>query len=131
MDDKNIVLYNRDDTGTKRRIDTLFDYNSFITTNSFHSAGGGDNRSLQTAIDELMGHFNYAMNEYHDQYRNATTSRLLKTKVSANGFWTSPIKTIMNLKTVRKFDFTTSAKSEDGKKSVEIGFEKNVITLKM
>lgn len=131
MDDKNIVLYNRDDTGTKRRIDTLFDYNSFITTNSFHSAGAGDNRSLQTAIDELMGHFNYAMNEYHDQYRNATTSRLLKTKVSANGFWTSPIKTIMNLKTVRKFDFTTSAKSEDGKKSVEIGFEKNVITLKM
>jgi len=129
MDKNDIVLYERDDTWAKRRIDTLFDYDSFVTTNTFH--GAWDSRSLQTAIDWLMGHFNYAMNEYHEQYRNTTRSNLLKTSVSANGFWTSPIKTIMNLRTVRKFDFTAKAVSEDGKKNVDISFEKNVITLKM
>jgi len=71
------------------------------------------------------------MNEYHESYRNATRRSLLKTPVSANGFRTSPLKTIMNLKTVRKFDFNASAKSEDGKQSVDITFKKNLITLKM
>jgi len=64
------------------------------------------------------------MNQYHENYRNATRSRLLKTKVSANSFWCSPIKTIMNLRTVRQFDFTTNVGD------VEISFEKNNITLK-
>lgn len=134
MDDKNIALYEWDDTGAKRRVNTLFDYNGFVTTNTFHNVIRGrenDPKSLQTAIDGLMGHFNYAMNEYHKQYRNATTSRLLKTKVSANSFWTSPIKTVMNLRTVRKFDFTAKAASDDGNQNVDINFEKNVITLKM
>lgn len=129
MDDKNILLYERDDTKAKRKIKTLFDYESFVNTNTFH--GKKDSTSLQTAIDGLMGHFNYAMNEYHEQYRTATKWTLLKTKVSANSFWTSPLKTIMNLRTIRTFDFSTNVASEDGKKNVEISFEKNVITLKM
>lgn len=129
MDDKNIVLYERDDTGAKRTVVTLFDYESFVNTNTFH--GRKDSTSLQTAIDGLMEHFNYAMNEYHEQYRTATKWSLLKTKVSANSFWTSPLKTIMNLRTIRTFDFTANVTSEDGKKNVDISFEKNVITLKM
>jgi len=129
MNDKNITLYERNDTWGVRTERILFDYDAFVTTNTFH--GAGDNRSLQTAIDELMGHFNFAMNEYHEGYRNATRSRLLKTKVSANNFRTSPLKTIMNLKTVRKFDFTAKAASDDGKQNVDISFEKNIITLKM
>lgn len=129
MDDKNISLYERDDSGAKRRIETLFDYDSFATTNTFH--GANDSKSLQTAIDELMGHFNYAMNTYHENYRKTVKSRLLKTKVSANWFWTSPIKTIMNIKGVRKFDFTTNAANEEGTKKVNITFEKNLITLEM
>lgn len=129
MDDKNIWLYDRDDTGAKRKVETLFDYDAFITTNTFH--GTGDSRSLQTAIDKLMEHFTYAMNEYHEQYKNTTKSLLLKTNISANSFWTSPLKTIMNLRTVRKFDFTASTKSDDGKENVKITFEKNIITLKM
>ncbi len=64
------------------------------------------------------------MNQYHENYRNATRSRLLKTKVSANSFWASPLKTIRNLRTVRQFDFTTQVGD------VEISFEKNNITLK-
>lgn len=71
------------------------------------------------------------MNAYHEQYSSATRSRLLKTKVSANSFWTSPLKTIMNLKTVRKFDFTATASDTAGNKSVDISVTKNVITLKM
>lgn len=127
--DKNITLYDWDDAGGIRAEKILFDYDAFVATNTFH--GTGDNRSLQTAIDELMGHFNYAMNTYHEQYRKATKSNLLKTNISANNFWTSPLKTIMNLKTTRKFDFTTTAKSDDGKQNVEIEFKNNTIRLKM
>jgi hypothetical protein len=79
---------------------------------------------LQTGIDKLMTNFNMAMNKYHEQYNKATKSRLLRTPVSANSFWTSPIKTIRNLRTVRKFDFATNVGD------VEITFEKNKITLK-
>lgn len=122
MNDKNIALYGWDDVWWVRTETTLFDYDSFVNTNTFH--GMGDSRSLQTAIDTLMGHFNFAMNQYHEGYRNAVRSRLLKTKVSANSFWCSPIKTIMNLKNVRQFDFETKVWD------VDITFVKNKITLK-
>lgn len=121
IEDNNIILYETDDSSWTRNTKTLFDYESFLTTNTFHWTG--DSRSLQTGIDELMSNFNMAMNKYHEQYNKATKKRLLKTKVSANSFWTSPIKTIMNLRTVRKFDFTTNIGD------VQISFEKNKITL--
>lgn len=122
MNKENISLVETNDTWGTRTENVLFDYDSFVTTNTFH--GMGNSRSLQTAIDVLMWHFNFSMNQYHEWYRNATRSRLLKTKVSANNFWTSPIKTITNLRTVRQFDFTTNVGD------VEISFEKNNITLK-
>lgn len=122
MNKENIFLIETNDTWGTRTENVLFDYDSFVTTNTFH--GMWNSRSLQTAIDSLMDHFNFSMNQYHENYRNATRSRLLKTNVSANSFWTSPIKTVMNLRTVRQFDFTTNVGD------VEISFEKNNITLK-
>ncbi len=82
MDGNNIVLEQQDNQanygGTYRRNTTvLFDYKYFENTNTFDSDRGNENRRLRIGIDRLMGHFNFAMNELHYQYRQATERRRL------------------------------------------------------
>jgi len=77
MDGKNIILEQQDDhtnfgTTHRRNTTVLFDHQYFENTNTFDSAIPDENRSLRIGIDRLMGHFNFAMNEIHYQYRQAS-----------------------------------------------------------
>jgi hypothetical protein len=80
MDGENIVLEQQDNAtnygGTHRRNTTvLFDQKYFENSNTFDSTSGHENRRLRVGIDKLMGHFNFAMNELHYQYRQASERR--------------------------------------------------------
>jgi len=140
MDGKNIVLEQQDDHtntwGTHRRNTTvLFDHQYFENTNTFDSTSGNENRRLRVGIDRLMGHFNFAMNELHYQYRQATEKKRMglrrwDTRMTLpTSFWLSPIKKLINLGTTTKFDFTTNVQSNG--KSVSVDFKDNKFTLTM
>jgi hypothetical protein len=140
MDGDNIVLEQQDNQtnygGTHRRNTTiLFDYKYFENSNSFDATRGNENRRLRIGIDRLMGHFNFAMNELHYQYRQATERRWLglrrwTTRMTLpSSFFLSPIKKIINLRTTTKFDFSTTAQSNG--KSISIQCIKNKFTLNM
>ncbi|MCX6824516.1 MAG: hypothetical protein NT085_05325 [candidate division SR1 bacterium] len=140
MDGKNIVLEQQDDHtnagGTHRRNTTvLFDHQYFENTNTFDSTRGNENRRLRVGIDRMMGHFNFAMNELHYQYRQASERRWMglrrgETRMTLpTSFWLSPIKKLINLGTTTKFDFSTTAQANG--KSVSIEFKKNKFTLNM
>ncbi|HMS91410.1 MAG TPA: hypothetical protein PKC87_04275, partial [Candidatus Absconditabacterales bacterium] len=138
MDEKNIVLEQQDNQtnfgGTHRRNTTvLFDHQLFENTNTFDSATGNANRRLRIGIDRMMGHFNFAMNELHDQYRQASERRWMglrrgETRMTLpTSFWLSPIKKMMNFRTTTKFDFSTNVQSNG--KTISIDFKKNVFSL--
>ena len=138
MDGKNIVLEQQDDHtnawGTHRRNTTvLFDHQYFENTNTFDSTRGDENRKLRVGIDKMMWHFNFAMNELHYQYRQASERRRMglrrwETRMTLpTSFWLSPIKKIINLNTTTKFDFSTNAQANG--KSVNIEFKNNKFTL--
>lgn len=140
MDGDNIVLEQQDNQtnygGTHRRNTTvLFDYKYFENTNTFDSTRGNENRRLRIGIDRLMGHFNFAMNELHYQYRQATERRWLGLRRWATrmtlptSIFLSPIKKLMNFRTTTKFDFSTTVQSNG--KSVSVEFIRNKFTLNM
>ena len=140
MDGKNIVLEQQDDhtnawTTHRRNTTVLFDHQDFESTNTFDSTRGNENRRLRVGIDRMMGHFNFAMNELHYQYRQASEKRWMglrrwETRMTLpTSFWLSPIKKIMNLGTTTKFDFSTTAESNG--KNVNIEFKNNKFTLNM
>lgn len=140
MDGDNIVLEQQDNQtnywGTHRRNTTaLFDYKYFENTNTFDSKRGDENRRLRIGIDRLMGHFNFAMNELHYQYRQATERRRLGLRRWATrmtlptSIFLSPIKKLFNFRTTTKFDFSTTVQSNG--KSVSVEFIRNKFTLNM
>ncbi len=138
MDGNNIVLEQQDNQtnfGTTHRRNTtvLFDHQYFENTNTFDARTGNENRRLRVGIDRLMGHFNFAMNELHYQYRQASERRWMGLRRGATrmtlptSFWLSPIKKMMNFRTTTTFDFATTVQSNG--KNVSIEFKKNVFTL--
>lgn len=138
MEDKNIVLEEQDNQtnfgSTYRRNTTvLFDYQLFENSNTFDATRGDENRRLRVGIDQMMGHFNFAMNELHCQYRQASEKRRMGLRRGATrmtlptSFWLSPIKKIMNLRTTTTFDFATNVQSNG--KNISIDFSKNTFTL--
>lgn len=140
MDGDNIVLEQQDNQknygGTYRRNTTvLFDHKYFESTNTFDSKIGDENRRLRIGIDKLMGHFNFAMNELHYQYRQATERRRLGFRRWAmrmtlpTSIFLSPIKKLFNFRTTTKFDFSTTVQSNG--KSISVEFIKNKFTLNM
>lgn len=138
MDGNNIVLEQQDNKtnfgGTHRRNTTvLFDQKYFENSNTFDSTSGHENRRLRIGIDKLMGHFNFAMNELHYQYRQASERKRMglrrwETRTTLpTSFFLSPIKKILNFRTTTKFDFSTTVQSNG--KNVSVDFKKNKFTL--
>ena len=80
-----------------------------------------------------MGHFNFAMNELHYQYRQASERRWMglrrgETRMTLpTSIRLSPIKKMINFRTTTKFDFTTNVQSNG--KNVSIEFKDNTFTL--
>ncbi len=90
----------------------LFNEQIFQNTNKYDSTHAND--SLEEWIYSIASHFSYAMNRIHDNYRKSIKrsirrwlQRWWKTNLPTS-FWTSPIRKIMNIKNVTKFDFSTS-----------------------
>ncbi len=130
MDNNNVVLEDQDDQtnfgGNKRRItEVLFDYKLFDNTNTFE---GATNRSLRQGIDKLMGHFNKAMNQTHEQYRKATEKKFFTKTHLPTSAWTSPIKKLLNMRTTTNFDFQTTVTGANGKKA-SVVFKENMFTI--
>lgn len=105
----NVVLANSNvNVGTRRdAVTTLFDYNQHFASSQNWENGG---TSLEYGIYSMMNHFNSAMEQTHQQYRNAITTRCLSsgdklnTRVSLSR-WKNPIKSLFNIGKQRKFDF--------------------------
>lgn len=140
MDGQNIVLEQQDNQtnygGTFRRNTTvLFDHQYFENTNTFDATTGNENRRLRIGIDRLMGHFNFAMNELHYQYRQASERRRFglrrwETRMTLpTSLWFSPIKKILNIGKTTKFDFTANVESNG--KTISIECVKNKFTFNM
>lgn len=140
MDGDNIVLEQQDNQanhgGTYRRNTTvLFDHQYFENTNTFDSTRGNENRRLRVGIDKLMGHFNFAMNELHYQYRQASERKWMglrrwETRMTLpTSFFLSPIKKILNIGKTTNFDFSTTVQSNG--KNISVEFVKNKFTFNM
>lgn len=119
-------------TGTEK--DTfIFDQNSFLNVNEFDT--WETNWRLREWLEILWYHFNLAMNEVHKQYRKSTKKRILWLLHSKNkmklptSFWLSPIKKLLNCKTITNFDFNTSINPQW--KNIKIDFHKNKFTIDM
>jgi hypothetical protein len=76
MQGSNVVLAHSNVNVATRRDDvtTLFDYNQHFAASQNWENGG---TSLEFGISAMMEHFNCAMEQTHQQYRNAITSRCL------------------------------------------------------
>ena len=131
----NIVIKqinNLTSTDTEKDI-FVFDQNSFLNVNEFDA--GQTNWRLREWLETLWYHFNMAMNHLHKQYRKATERRVCKILYSRNTmwlptcFWLSPIKKILNAKTVTDFDFSTTVNSNW--KNIKIDFQKSKFTINM
>ncbi len=119
-------------TGTEKDI-FIFDQNSFLNVNEFDT--WVTNWRLRAWLETLWYHFNLAMNEAHRQYRNSTKRRIWWLLHSKNkmklptSFWLSPIKKLLNCKTITNFDFNTSINPQW--KNIRIDFHKNKFTIDM
>ena len=133
MQGANVVLANSNvNVGTRRNTPTtIFDYNQYFTA-SQNWEDNAEHRSLELGIYNMMNHFNCAMEQTHQQYKNAITSRCLgagdklNTRVNLSR-WKNPIKTLRNLGKKRKFDFDIQ-ETIDGKQ-VMISFRNNKFSI--
>ena len=111
----------------------VFDQDAFLNANEFDT--GQTNWRLREWLETLGYHFNMAMEHLHKQYRKWTERRLCGLLYSKNtmrlptSFWLSPIKKILNAKTVTNFDFSTTVNSNW--KNIKIDFRKSKFTINM
>lgn len=141
--DGNLVLKERGEIWYKSdKPAENFKQKIFLWVNDFERVDNNDKERdlpdiwvLRRWIEWVWLHFNKAMNTLHEKYRKWVERRFLWAINSRNRFrlpvsaWTSPIKKLLNCKTVSKFDFTTTVNSKW--KSINIDFSKNKFTISM
>ncbi len=135
IENGNIVVRQIDNLTTLSREDSkiIFDQEKFLNSNEFDKVN--HNWALRQWLDKIWIHFNLAMNQLHKQYRKWVEKRfgsLISSKsrmTLPTSFWLSPVKKILNLGDISKFDFNTTVQS--GWKNINIDFKKNKFTINM
>jgi len=135
--DGNLVMKERNEIWYKSdKPEEKFTQKVFLWVNDFERDGDADDIwILRRWIEWLWLHFNKAMNTLHRKYRKWVERRFVWALHSRNRFrlpvtaWTSPIKKLLNCKTVSNFDFTTTVNSKW--ESINIDFSRNKFTINM
>lgn len=135
--DGNLVMKERNEIWYKSdKPEEKFTQKVFLWVNDFERDGDADDIwVLRRWIEWLWLHFNKAMNTLHRKYRKWVERRFVWALHSRNRFrlpvtaWTSPIKKLLNCKTVSNFDFSTTVESKW--ESINIDFARNKFTINM
>jgi len=127
----NVVLANSNvNVGTRREhVTTLFDFGQHFGASQNWETGG---TSLESGIFNMMNHFNCAMEQTHQQYRNAITTRCLgagdklNTRVNLS-WWKNPLKSLWNIRNKRTFEINDQQVIRG--KQVTIAFKNNTFSI--
>lgn len=135
--DGNLVIKERNEIWYKSdKPEEKFTQKVFLWVNDFEREWDVDDIwVLRRWIEGLGVHFNKAMNTLHRKYRKWVERRFVWLLHSRNRFRlpvsarTSPIKKLLNCKTVSNFDFSTTVNSKW--EAIAIDFARNKFTINM